>query len=140
MAPTAARVGKLSSRHVQVFNSNDYFKGLKMPEVAPAKVWPPVSWKHAHVSEWRTLATSSGRPWLQMRPLSVRFRSSTPSAVAFLEVAWRDADPKKRGGGRVFCNQSIVAWYQTLLAPVPADRCTCTQGIQHEFFDDFRSA
>eukprot|EP00056_Hartaetosiga_gracilis_P017401 m.7169 g.7169 ORF g.7169 m.7169 type:complete len:442 (-) comp5671_c0_seq1:840-2165(-) len=32
--------GKLSSRHVQVFSKNEYFKGLKLPEVHPEKVRP----------------------------------------------------------------------------------------------------
>merc|ERR1712070_799663 len=32
--------GKLSPRHVQVFSKNEYFKGLKLPEVKPEKVRP----------------------------------------------------------------------------------------------------
>eukprot|EP00043_Microstomoeca_roanoka_P014475 m.143551 g.143551 ORF g.143551 m.143551 type:complete len:425 (-) comp16020_c1_seq3:326-1600(-) len=32
--------GKLSPRHVQVFAKNEYFKGLKLPEVLPDKIRP----------------------------------------------------------------------------------------------------
>ena len=33
--------GKLCPRHEQVFGSNDYFKGLKLPEASPSKVQSP---------------------------------------------------------------------------------------------------
>ncbi|EDQ92174.1 uncharacterized protein MONBRDRAFT_14620 [Monosiga brevicollis MX1] len=77
--------GKLCPRHEQVFSSNDYFKGLKLPEASPSK----------------------------MLPLASRFRAYSSPAVKFL---------------------------QKTMAPSPTERCTCTEALNHEYFDDFRYA